>query len=112
MAFGNSPKNVTGLVAADTEVYRLEGAKVLLPSFLAFPAVRDGIAEEDDVADALALLVAFEELFGSSHQRFSTRHLLSTGLVPRHSQLLPAPVPTGIIRMHRPWNYEILVGKR
>ena len=62
MAFGDAPENVTGLVAADAEVHRLEGAEVFLPGFLAFPAVRDGIAQEDDVARALALLDAFEEV--------------------------------------------------
>ena len=62
MAFGNAPENVAGLVAADAEVHRLEGAEVFLPGFLAFPAVRDGIAQEDDVAHALALLDAFEEV--------------------------------------------------
>ena len=62
MAVGDAPENVTGLVAADAEVDRLEGAEVFLPGFLAFPAVRDGIAQEDDVALALALLDAFEEV--------------------------------------------------
>src|ERR1700722_18257993 len=62
MAVGNAPKNVAGLVAADAEVHRLEGAEVFLPGFLAFPAVRDGIAQEDDVAHALAFLDTFEEV--------------------------------------------------
>src|SRR6202040_1922941 len=61
MALGNAPENVTGLVAADAEVHRFEGAEVFLPGFLAFPAVRDGIAQEDDVAHAATLLDAFEE---------------------------------------------------
>src|SRR5438128_2369934 len=62
MAIGNTPENVARLVAANAEVHRLEGTKVFLPGFLAFPAVRDGIAQEDDVAGAVALLDAFEEL--------------------------------------------------
>src|SRR5262245_50370481 len=62
MAFSNAPKNVAGLVAADAEVHRLEGAEVFLPGFLAFPTVRDGIAQEDDVTFALALLDPFEEV--------------------------------------------------
>ena len=62
MAVGDAPENVTGLVAADAEVDRFEGAEVFLPGFLAFPAVRDGIAQEDDVARAIALLDTFEEV--------------------------------------------------
>ena len=62
MAFGNAPENVAGLVAADAEVHRFEGAEVFLPGFLAFPAVSDGIAQEDDVSLALALLDAFQEV--------------------------------------------------
>ena len=62
MTVGNSPQNVARLVAANAEVDRLEGTEVFLPGFLAFPAVRDGIAQEDDVAGAVALLDAFEEV--------------------------------------------------
>jgi hypothetical protein len=62
MAIGNAPKNVAGLVAADAEVHRLEGAEVFLPGLLAFPAVCDGITEEDDVPRALAFLDTFKEV--------------------------------------------------
>src|SRR5215831_5581890 len=61
MAVSDAPKDVASLVAADAEVRRLEGAEVFLPGFLALPAVRDGVAQEDNVAHALALLDAFEE---------------------------------------------------
>src|SRR5262249_32812775 len=63
VAVGDPPKDVAGLIAADAEVHRLEGAEILLPSVLTFPRVRDRIAEEDDVARALALLDPSEELF-------------------------------------------------
>src|SRR5262245_48955575 len=62
MAVGDAPEDVPGLVAADAEVDRFEGAEVFLPGFLTFPAVRDGVAQEDDVARALALLDPFEEI--------------------------------------------------
>src|SRR5262245_32920124 len=59
---GNAPEDVAGLIAADAEVDWLERAEMLLPGLLSFPAVGDGIAEEDDVASALACLDALEEI--------------------------------------------------
>src|SRR5262249_37062997 len=60
-----APEHVAGLVAADAEVHRVEGAEVFLPGFLAFPAVCDGVTQKDDVAGALALLDPSEELLVS-----------------------------------------------
>src|SRR5204862_1204060 len=65
VAVGNAPQDVAGLVAADAEVHRLERAEVFLPGPLAFPAVRDRIAQENDIARALALLNPPEELLVS-----------------------------------------------
>src|SRR5438552_8982262 len=62
MAVGDAPENVAGLIAADAQVHWLEGTEVFLPGFLAFPAVRDGVAQENDVAQALAFLDPSEEL--------------------------------------------------
>jgi hypothetical protein len=65
MAVGDAPENVAGLIAADAQVHRLEGTEVFLPGFLAFPAVRDGVAQENDVAHALAFFDPLKELFVS-----------------------------------------------
>src|SRR5262249_4672904 len=61
LAIGDPPKNVTGLIAANAQVYRLEGPAMLLPSILTFPAVRYRIAQEDHAPLPLAFFDPFEE---------------------------------------------------
>src|ERR1039458_3826790 len=67
VAVVQAPEHVLGVVAADAQVQRMTRGGILGPErfAIAFPALGDGVADEDDLGLALAFLdalVEFEEL--------------------------------------------------
>ena len=64
VAVVEAPEDVLGVIAADAQVEGVAGGVILRPNLfaIAFPALDDGVADEDDLGLSLAFLDPFVQL--------------------------------------------------